>query len=60
MFLHVSCCDRVLIETISLEFTTQLPEQHIPRGYLLPKVHKVDSNHKYKAMNRVHPKIFFW
>ncbi|MCJ1381749.1 hypothetical protein MMC17_004860 [Xylographa soralifera] len=42
-----------------LENTTQSREQHIPRDYLLPKVHKVDGNHKFKTTNRYHSKIFF-
>ncbi|MCJ1438376.1 hypothetical protein MMC27_007764 [Xylographa pallens] len=41
------------------ENTTPLLEQHIPRGYLLPKVHKADSDHKFKTTTRNHSKIFF-
>ncbi|MCJ1396162.1 hypothetical protein MMC18_009051 [Xylographa bjoerkii] len=42
-----------------LNTTTQSLEQHIPRGYLLPKVHQVDSIHRFKTTNRNSWKIFF-
>ncbi|MCJ1284365.1 hypothetical protein MMC26_003696 [Xylographa opegraphella] len=42
-----------------LDNTSQPLKATILRGYLLPQVHKADSNHKSKTTNRGHSKIFF-